>query len=134
MCLVYEDFAGRYKGGDGGKMIDLVFSIVFWDADEAIKVTHFHDTFSRGSLSAADIVNLEKRGQQDAFVYRDTWLFALDTGIFDRFHTIIKSGDNGGSLKCYEIFYFAGMIWKKYKKRVIWCTLGPHHAYAKLFG
>ena len=129
-CIVYEDFAGRYKDGDGGKMMDLILTLVYWDEKKGMKIAHYYDTFSRGSLTEEEISNLDLRGKQDAFVYRDVWLRLLSkTKIFDNFDTIIKSGDNGGSLKCYQIFYFAGMIWDKFKKRVLWCTLCPHHAY-----
>lgn len=128
VVIVYEDFTARYQA-DGTKMSDLVLALRYYDKKERRVVTRYADMFSAGSLSGDKINDPKSRGKQDKYVYRDAWLKHLRGGLFNDFHTIIKSGDNGSSLKNYETFWFAGMIWEKFHKRVIWHTLCPGHAY-----
>lgn len=128
VVLVYEDFGSRYQA-DGTKMSNLILTLVYYNKKKNKLVIKYHDTFSRGSLPPTKINDPKIRGKQDKYLYRQVWLHKLDEGVFDRFHTIIKSGDNGGSLKNYETVWFAGMIWEKKHIRVMWHTLCPHHAF-----
>lgn len=128
VVLVYEDFASRYQA-DGTKMSNLILTLVYYNKNRNKLVIKYHDTFSRGSLPDTKINDPKKRGKQDKYLYRQVWLNKIHEGVFDSFHTIIKSGDNGGSLKNYETVWFAGMIWEEKRIRVMWHTLCPHHAF-----
>src|SRR5690606_6949334 len=93
------------------------------------KKIEYYDTFSTGSQTVDQLGDPDKRGKQDKYMYREVWLNHLKNGVFDRFHTIVKSGDNGGSLKNYDTFFFSSMLWETHQVRVLWFTLCPHHAY-----
>lgn len=128
VAIIYEDFCSRYQC-DGCKMHNLI--LVLYHYDKKLKKARYvyYDTFSIGSLPAnARADDYKTRGKQDRYMYRDVWLLHLWAGLFAQFHTLIKSGDNGASLKCYDILYFASMIWKHFNIRVLWHTLCPHHA------
>lgn len=124
--LVYEDFCSCYQA-DGNKMANLILTLVYYENGQ--KRIEYYDTFSSGSQTVDQLGDPDKRGKQDKYMYREVWLNHLNNGVFKRFHTIIKSGDNGGSLKNYDTFYFSSMIWETYQIRVLWFTLCPHHAY-----
>ena len=136
VCLVYEDFVNIYES-DGNKMLNLMMVLVFWDADApdgkggkgAVR-EEYHDTFCRGSLALSDMGDVTLRGSADNCVYRDVWLnaFRKRPDLFqDRFHTFIKTGDNGSSLKSHETVYFHSVLMFEYHIRIIYWTLCPNH-------
>lgn len=124
--IVYEDFCSCYQA-DGAKMANLILTLVYYENGE--KKIEYYDTFSTGSQTVDQLGDPDKRGKQDKYMYREVWLNHLKNGVFDRFHTIVKSGDNGGSLKNYDTFFFSSMLWETHQVRVLWFTLCPHHAY-----
>lgn len=137
VCLVYEDFVNLYES-NGDKMLNLMMVLVFWDPEApdgkggkgAVR-EEYHDTFCRGSLSLDDMGDVKLRGLADNCVYRDVWLKAFRTrpDLFqDRFHTFIKTGDNGSSLKSHETFYFHSVLMFEYHVRIFYWTLCPYHA------
>lgn len=137
VCLVYEDFVNLYES-DGDKMLNLMMVLVFWDPEapndkggKGAMREEYHDTFCRGSLHIDDIGNVNLRGSADNCVYRDVWLTAFQTrpDLFqNRFHTFIKTGDNGSSLKSHETFYFHSVLMSEYHVRIFYWTLCPNHA------
>lgn len=122
--LVLEDYCSRYQS-DGTKMANLILTLIYSKNGKIVR--EYHDTFSYGSQE--DVGNRKERGKQDRYMYRDVWLNHLKNGIFDAFDTIIKSGDNGGSLKNYDTYWFSSTLWETHKKRVLWHTLCPYHSY-----
>ena len=128
VVLVYEDFASRYQA-DGSKLMNLIHTLVYWCKEKKKKVIRFFNSFSKGSLTPEQTDDPNARGKQDRYIYRESWLELFRQGVFDDFHTIIKSGDNGASLKNYGTFYMAGMIWRNFFKRIIFFTLCPGHAF-----
>ena len=123
---------------DGDKMLNLMMVLVFWDPEApndkggkgAVR-EEYHDTFCRGSLALDDMGNVNLRGLADNCVYRDVWLnaFRMRPDLFqNRFHTFIKTGDNGSSLKSHETFYFHSVLMFEYHVRIFYWTLCPYHA------
>ena len=72
--------------------------------------------------------DLKLRGSQDNHVYLHCWLKAFKANIFKRFHTIIKTGDNGSALKSYDTFHLHSVLMQEYFVRIIYHTLCPYHA------
>lgn len=132
VVLVYEDFGSKeIKSGTKIKMSDFILTLVYWDqkGNRVEKEVKYLDTFSRGSLNEEDINDTEARGGQDKFLYRDAWLGWLKAGVFDDFHTIIISGDNGSSLKNAWSLYMMSRVWEKYRIRVLFFQLCQYHAW-----
>ena len=131
VCLVYEDFCNLYEANDA-KMLNLVMVLVFWDPTankgKGDVVEEYYDTFCRGSLPANKMGDYAERGSQDNNVYRDCWIEAFEAKIFERFHTVIKTGDNGSALKSYDTFYLHCVLMVKYNIRIFYFTLCPYHA------
>ena len=109
-------------------MLNLVMVLVFWCGKKGQVVEEYYDTFCRGSLQVDEICDLKARGSQDNNVYRDVWLEAFRTEIFKRFHTVIKTGDNGSALKSYDTFYLHTVLMSKHHIRIFYFTLCPYHA------
>lgn len=130
VVIVYEDFGSKgHKGGSKQKMSDLILTLVYWNFETKQKDKKFYHSFTKGSMSPENLNDPSKYGKQDMFVYRQTWLNWFAKGIFRPFHTIIKSGDNGASLKNYRILYMFGKISVEYGKRILFFTLCNYHAW-----
>jgi hypothetical protein len=91
-------------------------------------VLEYHDTFCRGSVTLEESGDLTLRGSQDNHVYRQCWLAAFEDKIFERFHTIFKTGDNGSALKSYDTFHLHSVLMELHFVRIIYFTLCPYHA------
>lgn len=128
VAIVYEDFCSRYQA-DGRKMANLILTLIYWDHRQGKEVIEYHDTFSLGSQPINFLGDPKKRGKQDKYLYRDVWLNHFRKGTFKPFHTIVKTGDNGSSLKSYDTFWLHSQLWELQQTRILWCTLCPHHAY-----
>ena len=133
VCLVYEDFGSKGKSsGSKVKMSNLILTLVSWDPTEGIteKKVKYADTFSRGTMYDSEQINDEEgSGKQDKFLYRDAWLGWFKQGLFNGFHTIIISGDNGASLKNYWSLFMMTKVWEVYKIRVQLFKLCEYHAW-----
>ena len=101
-------------------------TFVIWDGKEIQE--EYYDTFCRGSLGIDEMGDLNLRGFQDNHVYRHCWLDAFKANIFKRFHTIIKTGDNGSALKSYDTFHLHSVLMQEHFVRIIYHTLCPYHA------
>jgi hypothetical protein len=126
-CLVYEDFCNMYES-NCTKMLNLIMVVIYWDETEEKVMEKYYDTFCRGSLDINDVGDLTLRGSQDNHVYRQVWLAAFRKGVFDKFHTIIKTGDNGSALKSYDTFHLHSVLMEEYFVRILYFTLCPNHA------
>lgn len=132
-CLVYEDFCNLYEANNA-KMLNLVMVLVYWDKKakdgKGDVIEEYYDTFCRGSMTLDEMGNLQQRGSQDNYVYKECWREAFRQKIFKNkgFHTIIKTGDNGSALKSYETLHLHSVLMEEEFIRIIYHTLCPHHA------
>jgi hypothetical protein len=124
VCLVYEDFCNIYES-DMKKMLNLVMVVIYHNGKEVIE--KYYDSFCRGSLPFAEMSDLAARGSQDNHVYKDAWLLAFYREVFKKFHTIIKTGDNGSALKSYDTFHLHALLMQEHGVRIIYHTLCPYH-------
>lgn len=129
-CIIWEDFGSKGKGkGSKEKMSNMILNLKYWDPKTKMIKTEFYDAFSLGTLDAKEIQDMQKNGKQDKFLYRKVWLSWFALGIFDPFDTLIKSGDNGSSIKNFYTIYMFGHVWEVYRKRVLFFTLCNYHAW-----
>lgn len=124
-CIVYEDFCNFYQA-NMAKMLNLVLVLIYWEGKSL--VYEYYDNFCRGSLTLEQMRDVTKRGNQDTYVYKMAWVEAFKAGMFDKFHTIWKTGDNGSALKNYTIVHLHTLLMQEYDIRIAYSTLCPRHA------
>jgi len=129
VCEIQEDFCADYEI-DGFKMINLIIVVIYWDPETEQLEHRFLDHYSRGAVDPRYINNDSKRGSANRFLQKAVWVRVLQEHreFFKRFHTLVKSNDNGSSIKNSATFFFAGRIYELYNIRVIWFYLCPYHS------
>ena len=126
-CMLFRDFVNQHNG-EGGKVIDLVLTVVWRDEEghkQVLKLHHFCTDKTKGT---------------DAGFYKDVMDFQLSpkdeqhNGIFDNFEKIYLSGDHGPHFACNETLLWDSRVKEVYGKVVEPIFLCSYHAYNRCDG
>ena len=120
-CLVYRDFVNQHNE-HGKKINNFVLVVLYREVENGDLLV----------LNLSNIIEYAKDGSCDAYFVADVFTFHMKqggSGLFDRFHTIIISGDHGPHFSSAETIYHESTFYAKYKKKIRVLSLCSYHAY-----
>ena len=123
-CLVYRDFVNQHNE-KGRKINNFVLVVLYREVSGGDLVP----------INISNIIEFDKDGSCDAYFVADVFTFHLKskeqggTGLFERFHKIIISGDHGPHFSSAETIYHESTFYAKYKKQIQVLSLCSYHAF-----
>ena len=123
-CLVYRDFVNQHNV-QGRKINNFVLVVLYRETEGGELLT----------FNLSNIIEFDKKGSCDAYFVADVFTFHLKSianggsGLFERFDTIIISGDHGPHFSSAETVYNESTFFPLYKKKIRVLSLCSYHAF-----